>query len=147
MAEEASEIRYYVDASMISIGRALALIRRDVTHPGHASRFFTCPIKAERTNDHEWLPVVGEAGWVVILRDKRIRSRALERRALRDAGVLGICLTGSGNSSNWAMLNLIVRQWPAIESIASTAKRPGLFSLTTQGLRELCVEDKKQSSH
>jgi hypothetical protein len=34
--------------------------------------------------DTQWLPVVGAAGLVVLTRDKRIRGRPLERKALLD---------------------------------------------------------------
>ena len=46
------------------------------------------------TPDVEWLPKVGAEGWVLITKDKQIRKREIELRALREAGVRAFVLTG-----------------------------------------------------
>ena len=46
------------------------------------------------TPDEEWLAVAGRKRWVVLTRDKRIRYRQLERRALQAAGVRAFVFTG-----------------------------------------------------
>ena len=72
---------------MIFIGRsipkgvaeALKMVRDDIRW-----------LEDEFTHDAketEWLPEIGRRGWLVITRDKRIRSRPGERKALLDAGV------------------------------------------------------------
>jgi len=38
--------------------------------------------------DREWLPEVGERGWVPITKDREIRYRAAEREALLDDSLL-----------------------------------------------------------
>lgn len=50
--------------------------------------------------DHEWLPVVGEKGWVVLTKDKRIRYRGLELKALEDARVKAFVLVSCPARTN-----------------------------------------------
>lgn len=47
------------------------------------------------TPDVEWLPEVGARGWILITKDKHIRKRELELRALRGERVKTFVLTGS----------------------------------------------------
>lgn len=76
-----ASLRWFVDESMIAIGKALASVRNDLVYPGHAS----CPIDRGMA-DEDWLPIVGENGWVVLMRDKRIRYRKPERDRLMTHG-------------------------------------------------------------
>jgi hypothetical protein len=46
------------------------------------------------TPDRDWLPQVGGRGWVVLTNDRRIRSRALEVRAVMTSGSRVIALVG-----------------------------------------------------
>ncbi len=57
--------------------------------------------------DQQWLPIVGQLGWPVIMRDKRIRRRIREKAALVDAGVQAFVLTGSGQSTTWDQVLLL----------------------------------------
>jgi len=47
------------------------------------------------THDTEWLPKVGARGWILITKDKNIRKREIELRALRQAGVKAFVLVAS----------------------------------------------------
>ena len=44
----------------------------------------------------EWLPEVGARRWVLITKDKQIRRREIELRALRQAEVRAFVLTAGG---------------------------------------------------
>lgn len=48
------------------------------------------------TQDVDWLPSVGERQWVLITKDKSIRKRELELRALNEARVRTFVLTAAG---------------------------------------------------
>lgn len=48
------------------------------------------------THDVDWLPQVGARGWVLITKDKSIRKREIELRALRESGVRAFVLTAGG---------------------------------------------------
>lgn len=101
--------------------------------PGHAS----CPTIRPDTKDPVWLPEAGRHGWVVLLRDKHIRSRPGEREALLKHGLHAFCLTRSGNSSKWDQLGLLVVNWKAIERIALEVPGPYIYSVTSHGVRPL----------
>jgi len=47
------------------------------------------------THDTEWLPQVGARGWILITKDKNIRKRQIELRALREAAVKAFVLVAS----------------------------------------------------
>lgn len=47
------------------------------------------------TLDTEWLPKVGARGWILITKDKNIRKRQIELRALREAAVKVFVLTAA----------------------------------------------------
>jgi hypothetical protein len=70
----------------------------------------------------------------VVMRDKRIRTRVAEREALESAGVRAFCLTGAGNYSKWATLDLLVRRWPEMERIAAEQPGPFLYAVTQGGV-------------
>ncbi len=86
--------------------------------------------------DEDWLPVVGANGWVVLMRDKRIRYRRPERERLMQYGAKAFCLTASGNQTRWGMLKLLVRNWDRIEE---TAELPGpfIYGVNSAGVRRL----------
>jgi hypothetical protein len=130
-SEAEPSLRWFVDESMIAIGKALAAVRNDLVYPGHLN----CPIQ-RGTADEEWLPIVGANGWTVLMRDKRIRYRKPERDRLIAHGVKAFCLTASGNHSRWDMLQLLVRYWDRIED---TAQLPGpfIYGVSSGGLRKL----------
>jgi len=48
------------------------------------------------SQDVDWLPKVGARRWVLITKDKNIRKRAIEVRALVESGVRAFVFTGGG---------------------------------------------------
>jgi len=44
--------------------------------------------------DDDWLRLIGERGWIALMRDQRVRYRTLERTALTQAGVGAFVFTG-----------------------------------------------------
>ena len=48
------------------------------------------------TQDVDWLPEVGKRGWILITKDKNIRKREIELRALQQSGVRAFVLTAHG---------------------------------------------------
>jgi hypothetical protein len=91
----------------------------------------------ENADDDVWLSQAGEADWVVIHRDKRIRTRPRERQALIDSRVRSFCMTHSGNATRHETLRLLERRCDAIEDIAATRPGPYIYSVTWAGIREL----------
>ena len=125
---------YYIDASLLGVGQGLARFRDDILYPGGPG----CTVKPS-DKDHLWIPVAAAAGWVVLMRDRRIRTRFRERQALLDGGLRSFCLTQSGNSSKWDILTLLVRHWGAIERVGNEEPGPYIYSVTQSGVRPLSV--------
>ena len=117
------------------MAKSLEAVRTDILYPGHAD----CPAIVPATPDPEWLKEAGRRHWVVILRDKRIRSRSREREALLQHGLRTFCLTGSGNASKWDSLRLLAIHWPDIERIARETPSSFIYSVTREGVKPLTL--------
>lgn len=126
--------RWFVDENLIKVGRALAQVRPDVVYPGSPK----LPAVPRGAEDDLWLPVVGESGWAVITRDRRIRSRPVERRRFEQHGVRAFCLTGKNEMTDWEKLGLIVRMWDRMESAYdSLGSGPWMCSVTSGGVEQM----------
>jgi hypothetical protein len=64
-------LRFYVDESLLGLGKALSYARKDVTYPGHI-RFPEVQLGAR---DDVWIPIVAAAGLVAVLRDRHVLTR------------------------------------------------------------------------
>lgn len=136
MGEEPEESRviFYLDASIqVAVRTALAAVRDDIRYAGGPGA------PKENMQDRHWLAVAGAEGWVVLKRDKHIRTRPLEREALIVAGVRTFCLTGAGNYTRWQVLELLAARWGRIEEIANSRPGPYIYSVTWQGVRPLAL--------
>jgi len=110
---------------------ALAQVRRDVLYPGALG----CPVMSTLVPDEEWLRIAGEQDWVVVTKDRKIRSRPGERKALVDARVRCFCATAAGNYTQWELLKLFVAQWDNMEQIALHVPGPYIYAVTRTGVR------------
>ena len=127
---------FYVDASVpIHVAQSLGVVRDDILYPGAIG----CPVPSPNVDDRAWLKVAGEEDWVVLMRDKKIRSRRWERQALTEAGVRAFCLTAAGNYSEWKTLQLLAKRWDDIEEIATSTPGPYIYSVTQAGVRFLAA--------
>jgi hypothetical protein len=122
--------RWFLDENSLGVAKALAYVRGDITWPGAPDG----PVPAGAA-DATWLPIVGRAGLVVLTRDKRIRSRPLERQALLDHGVRACFLTSGGSLDLFAQLRLWLRYWDDIETLVAEHPAPWLASVTRIGVR------------
>jgi hypothetical protein len=82
-----------------------------------------------------WLPVVGKADLVVLTRDKRIRTRPVEREALLSHGVRACFLTSGARLNLFDQLQLWLRYWSEIEQLVTDHPGPWLASVTKNGVR------------
>jgi hypothetical protein len=125
---------YFLDANVpLNVSKALALVRDDILYPGAPN----CPILTTNVPDVEWLEVAGQQNWVVITKDKKIRTRRWEPQALILAGVRSFCMTAAGSYSMWETLQLLARRWDDIEKTATSVAGPYIYSVTNAGVRFL----------
>lgn len=123
-------LRWFVDENSLGVAKALAYVRGDITWPGAPDG----PVPSGAA-DTTWLPVIGKAGLVVLTRDKRIRSRPLERQTLLDHNVRACFLTSGGSLTLFDQLRLWLHNWNDIENLVAEQPAPWLASVTRVGVR------------
>jgi hypothetical protein len=127
-------VTFYVDASLPrAVAQALALVRGDVIYPGQEG----CPVTSPAMKDVDWLPIAGANEWIVLMRDKHIRTRPGERRQLIECGVRAFAMTGAGNYTRWLTLELLVRRWREIETVIGAEPGPYIYSVTQGSIARL----------
>lgn len=125
---------YFVDRSLGRGPVVEALRAAGETVHAHDDHF------AQNTPDADWLIDVGARGWVVLTKDKNIRSNQIEHRALVGAGVACFML-GRGDLSAAVMGETFVRALPVIRRVLRRYEVPIAASVSlTAGLRVLLAE-------
>jgi len=112
-----------------SLGRRVvadALRQAGVRVEIHADYF------ADRTEDPVWLSQVGPRGWIVLMKDKHIRSRPHEREALLTAGVRAFVLV-AGNITGPEMGASFVTALPAMGALLARRNTPFIAHITRDG--------------
>jgi hypothetical protein len=79
--------------------------------------------------DTEWLPVVGQRGWVLLTKDKAIRTNALERSALVTNNVAAFML-GRGNLPGVEMARIFIAAMRSIERALRRYEVPLIASVS-----------------
>lgn len=87
---------------------------------------------APDTPDDVWLSAVKQNGWLILTRDKRIRYRVNEIRALIDARLMMFVLSQGGISAAETG-SIVCAAYPAIVRQAALHKPPAMFSITRSG--------------
>ncbi|HWQ69948.1 MAG TPA: hypothetical protein VN494_08345 [Patescibacteria group bacterium] len=82
--------------------------------------------------DEEWLQEVGQRGWVVFTKDRKIRYRSPELAAIIRANVRTFVLTG-GNLQGEEMGRTFVKALPAIRRFVSRNPPPFVATVTRSG--------------
>ena len=104
-----------------SVADALALVRDDVE--------WLEPRFAHDTPDEDWLAEAGRRGWVVVTRDKRIRTRARERRAINENDTGCFILAQRQVPTPWAALKLVVPTLDEMVQRFAETPRPFIFTI------------------
>lgn len=134
MTAERDAVRFYVDESALGLGKTLCAARKDTIHVGHAL-IPECPTGSL---DVDWMPQVADRGLIVIIRDKRIRTRPQEIERFREVGLRVFWLGGKADLSTWGYLALMVRHWDAMErTIAREHTGPWGYVINAANLTKL----------
>jgi hypothetical protein len=81
----------------------------------------------------EWMPQVAESGWPAILRDKKIRTRPLERRLIFQHNLGCFVFTQKTNPTRWEYLKLMVKSLDEIEARFEATPRPFIYLIDRDG--------------
>lgn len=97
---------YFTDENTLGLGRLLRRLgRHDVVYPGHEE----LPEIPRGAEDLDWLPLVGARGYVVVSRDRRIRSRPAELRAYHENGVRSVWIGAKQDLGPHQQLDLFLQ--------------------------------------
>jgi PIN like domain len=85
--------------------------------------------------DEEWLRDAGKRGWVVLMKDAKIRYRPAELRVVVDHGLRTFCLT----NANLRGAEMAARFVANLPRIVRVAQEPGpyIFGVYADGLRRI----------
>lgn len=115
MPADPARLPFFVDESLLGLGKILAIARPDVVHTGHP----LIPQVPLGALDTDWMPLVARRRLAVIARDKRIRTKPAELRILRDEGMRVFWIADRRDMDNWGYLTRIVRRWDEIDRAVS----------------------------
>jgi hypothetical protein len=111
-----------------NLGKQLALGLRGFGEDAiHLTEVF-----APGTPDEEWLPYVGEKGYILFTIDKRIRRRPLQKSLIREHKVGAFFLMGK-TMSRWNYIRQVVMAWEKIEQTVERETPPFAFQISAQG--------------
>jgi len=130
MSPRAAQVRIYVDADVLGLGKILASLRSDVTYPGdpgaviHKRERAPCPITSPDVLDTDWIPQVAARGWLIITRDSMISQNRNEITAVREINAKMAALNQRDAQTKWGQLEVFMTQWRRIEALIP---EPGPF--------------------
>jgi PIN like domain len=110
-----------------------ALGQRGVKHERHTQHF------QPGTEDAEWLPFVGQRGWILLTKDKRIRFNQLEKAAIRRFHVREFYFS-SGNFTGAEMAEILVAALPEMAKVCRKHEPPFIASVSKSGKVSLRFE-------
>lgn len=88
---------------------------------------------AQDTPDTEWLPVVGKRGWIILSKDKNLKSNPLEVIGLLRANTHSFLLT-SGSVTGQDMANAFIAAMNDIQGIVLSMPHPLVASVWQTGV-------------
>jgi len=86
--------------------------------------------------DEEWLRDAGGRGWVVLMKDAKIRYRPAELQVVIDHGLRAFCLTNA-NLRGVEMADRFVKNLPRIVRIAEREPGPYMYGIYSDAVRAL----------
>jgi PIN domain-containing protein len=118
MSPRAAQVRIYVDADVLGLGKILASLRNDVTYPGdpgaviHKRERPPCPITSPDVLDTDWIPQVAARGWLIITRDSMITQNRNEITAVRENKAKMVALNQRDAQTKWGQLEVFMTVAP-----------------------------------
>ena len=121
----AAQVRIYLDADLLGLGKILAGLRNDVTHPGdpgadiHKRQRAAYPITSPNVLGTDWIPQVAARGWLIITRDSMIIQNRNEIAAIREHNAKMVALNQRDAQTKWGQLEVFMTQWRRIEALTA----------------------------
>jgi len=112
-----SSITFFIDRCLGSKRIVTALREAGLTVESHDDSFAT------DAPDVDWLPTVGERGWIVLTKDANIARRPLEKMAVARSGVYLFILTSQNLSGN-DMIEILMKAIVPMQNLVRKHKAP-----------------------
>ena len=142
--------RFYVDADILGLAKALCQVRSDVTYPGfkggdkkNGHLRPPCPITTTKTDDEVWIPETAKHGWLIITRDSKIQERTAEINAVRESGARMVAFVGKDAETSWDQLDLCIRKWSKFEALLAEPG-PFIYAVSKSGIRKVSLMPKRR---
>jgi hypothetical protein len=125
MTPRAAQVRFYVDADVLGLGKLLAGLRNDLTYPGdpgaviHKRHRPPCPITSPDVLDTDWIPQAAARGWLIVTRDSMITQNRNEITAVRENNAKMVALNQRDAQTKWGQLEVFMTQWRRIEALTA----------------------------
>ena len=116
----------FIDRSIPGpVAQALQLVRQDV-------EWFE-PRFEPWKRDSEWLAEAGDNHWIVILRDKKVRTRPGERQAIILHGAGCFILNQGADPTKWEYLKLLALTLDEMIAKDAVTPRPYIYTVNRNG--------------
>lgn len=129
------DVRFVIDENLLRMAKGVVGVRRDT------AVFNSAPVEEllpAGILDTEWIPMVGDRGWVVITSDRRLRTRPAEAGLAVTHKLKVVHLRGVGERSAWNQLVRLASRWDAIErQVQRQPDGPWWLSLRANGARAM----------
>jgi hypothetical protein len=117
----------FIDRSLSRrVAEALDVVRRDV--------LWLEPTFPPDTPDPVWIAEAGANDWLVISRDKKLRTRYENWAAIRDSNVGCFVLTQPEPLRRWPLLQFMARHLDHLIATFETTPRPFIFAVRADGV-------------
>jgi hypothetical protein len=108
--------------------------REDVVYPGHDG-LSEIP---RGTPDLEWMPIVGKNGWIVLTRDRRIRTRPAEQLAYWEHGLRSVWIGGKQDHTSRELVEIFNQHEERLQRLViKLGGGPWALTMSSFGIREL----------
>lgn len=126
---------YFTDENTLGLGKLLRRSgREDVRYPGHEE----LPEVPRGTDDQDWLAVVGALGFIVLSRERRIRSRPAELRAYHEYGVRSVWIGAKQDLGPQQQLKIFLQHEARLKrEIVKRGPGPWAVAMSPSGVRPL----------
>lgn len=127
------DVRYVVDENLLALGNGMVALRRDT------ARFSLAPVDAllpAGILDPQWIPIVGDRGWVIITTDRRLRTKPTEAALAVRHKLKVVHLYGDiGNKPPWAQMVRLATRWRRVaEHVNRSPEGPWWLSVRPGGV-------------
>jgi predicted nuclease of predicted toxin-antitoxin system len=85
------------------------------------------------TKDEVWLEAAGKQGWLVVTRDKHVRTRPGERRAIEEHGVGCFILGYKQDLKKEEVTEIVLGALEHMEELFERTERPFIYTITKSG--------------